>query len=144
MLLYPIDPMYADVLVEIHKTSFDFPWTKEAFLDLLHLSTTIGWFDENAFILCSQMHDEMEILTLCVLPQMRQKGYGKILMKRLLKYAQESGIKKIFLEVSVTNPIAQHLYFEMGFREIGRRRNYYRTKDGFCDALCLEKKVCVE
>ena len=50
-------------------------------------------------------------------------------------------VSRIFLEVAENNIPARRLYEKAGFSEIGRRKNYYKTKSGFCDAICMAKTV---
>ncbi len=130
---------FCEAAAALHRTSFDFPWTKEAFDSLLSLPTTIGWIDEKALLVCSQVADEMEILTLCVAPDFRRTGLADKFLDYLFRYALEKGIHRLFLEVSVQNTAARNLYDKKGFRSIGYRKNYYKTKSGFRDAVCMEK-----
>ncbi len=130
---------FCDIAEKIHKTGFDFPWNKDSFKSLLALPTTIGWINEKGLLVCSQVFDEMEILTICVIPELRQKGLGTKWLAHLFRYAATHGIKRIFLEVSVQNNPALHLYEKNGFTTIGRRKNYYKTYDGLVDAICMEK-----
>ncbi len=125
----------------IHKTGFDFPWNKESFESLLTLPSTIGWINENGLLVCSQVADEMEILTICIMPESRQKGLGMKWLGYLFNYAHTHNMTRIFLEVSVQNIPALRLYQKAGFVEIGRRKNYYKTHTGYVDALCMEKII---
>ncbi|HBL72457.1 MAG TPA: hypothetical protein DD409_06055 [Bacteroidales bacterium] len=45
----------------------------------------------------------------------RGQGWGKYLMKQLIKVAKEAGCCKISLEVRTDNPAAQATYQKMGF-----------------------------
>jgi [ribosomal protein S18]-alanine N-acetyltransferase len=47
-------------------------------------------------------------------------------------------VKKLFLEVRVSNAAARALYAKSGFREIGVRRGYYPAHTGREDAVVLE------
>ena len=123
----------------LHAMGFDYPWTQESFESLLVLPTTIGWMDKNGLLVCSKIYDEMEILTICIHPEQRRKGWGGQWLMFLMSYAKENGINRIFLEVSTENKSAYSLYQKYGFKEIGIRKNYYKTKTGFCDAICMEK-----
>jgi [ribosomal protein S18]-alanine N-acetyltransferase len=46
-------------------------------------------------------------------------------------------VKRICLEVRLTNAIAQRLYRSAGFTPIGRRTNYYQAEGGYEDAIVL-------
>lgn len=132
---------FCEVAAQIHQTGFDFPWSKEAFQSLLNLPTTIGWINGQGLLVVSSVGDEMEILTICVLPQYRRQGVGKAFLTLLFAWAENHNVQRIFLEVSAQNESAQNLYGQMGFERIGIRKNYYKTKSGFCDAFCMEKKL---
>ena len=85
--------------------------------------------------------DEMEILTIGVLPAFRQQGVGFQFLQGLFNYAMENQVKQIFLEVSADNKPAQRLYQKAGFTQTGMRKNYYKTATGFADALCFTKTL---
>lgn len=139
----PVQLTYAfcESAAVIHATGFDYPWKKEAFESLLVLPSTVAWIDSNGLLVCSKICDEMEILTICVAADKRRQGYGFLWMQFLKQYAQTNGIKRIFLEVSTENIGAKKLYQKCGFKEIGIRKGYYKTKTGFCDAVCMEKEI---
>lgn len=141
MSLCKIGPMHAEVLSTLHATSFERPWKISEFAELLRLPTTHGWANENGFILCSHVADEMEILTICVVPAKRRQGIAKTLLDEAINFAHIHKVSTLFLEVRADNESAQNLYIGAGFTHIGHRPNYYKTSDGFCDALCLQKKL---
>jgi len=64
-------------------------------------------------------------------------GLGKRLVRRLLQMARWAQAREIFLEVRTSNPVAYRLYQRLGFREIGRRKDYYPTHGGREDALVM-------
>ena len=88
--------------------------------------------------------DESHILNLCVHPDYQSIGLGKQLLKHFLNLAEAHNINRIFLEARPTNFKAIKLYYNMGFNEIGRRRNYYPTKIGREDAVVLAKTLLIE
>ena len=80
--------------------------------------------------------DEAQINFFVVNPKYRKKGFGSLLMLFLIKQCELLSIKKLFLEVSHTNFIADRFYSRFEFSTVGIRRKYY--KDG-SDALIKEK-----
>ena len=80
--------------------------------------------------------DEAQINYFVVNPKYRKKGFGSLLMLFLIKQCEVLSIKKLFLEVSHTNFIADRFYSRFEFSTVGIRRKYY--KDG-SDALIKEK-----
>ena len=139
MFLASGDTAFSPVLSSIHGQCFEKAWTEAEMFSILSLPTTIGWLTEQGFLLCSHVANEMEILTIGVLPAFRQQGVGFRFLQVLFDYAAEKQVKQIFLEVSADNPAAQRLYQKAGFVKTGVRKNYYKTKDGFTDGLCLTK-----
>jgi ribosomal-protein-alanine N-acetyltransferase len=76
---------------------------------------------------------ESEILTFCVHPQDQNKGLGTLLVDHCLQEIEGP----LFLEVSVENVKAYHLYEKKGFFTIGRRKGYY---GGNIDAWIMRKE----
>ena len=81
--------------------------------------------------------DEAQISYFSIKQKFRRKGYGSQLMNYLIKDCEKLNIKKLLLEVSETNSIAEIFYCKFNFSSVGRRKNYY--KDG-TDAILKEKK----
>ena len=84
------------------------------------------------------MLDEAQINFFVISNKFRKKGFGTYLMNHLIKECKKLNIKKLFLEVSNTNFIAEKFYSRFDFSTVGIRRNYYR--DG-SDALLKEKNL---
>ena len=70
--------------------------------------------------------DEGEILNLAVVPAGRRRGLGHALVHRILETLASRGARAIYLEVRESNAPARRLYAAHGFREVGRRKQYYR------------------
>ena len=66
------------------------------------------------------------IYDIVVNPAYRGRGYGRAIMKSLLKEALNQNIDKAYLQVVVGNTIAEKLYDSLGFQEI--YRYWYREK----------------
>ena len=82
--------------------------------------------------------DEAQINYFVVKQQFRKKGFGTHLMSHLIKVCENFNVKKLLLEVSQGNVIAEKFYRNFDFYTVGIRENYY--KDG-SDALLKEKKL---
>ena len=80
--------------------------------------------------------DEAQINYFSIQHKFRRKGYGSDLMNYLIKQCENLNIKKLLLEVSETNAIAEVFYSKFNFLTVGRRKNYYQ--DG-TDAVLKEK-----
>ena len=75
---------------------------------------------------------------IAVLPEFRRQGIGRAIVQALLDFARQHGGAFVSLEVRESNSGAFALYRMLGFRRVGRRRNFY-TKPSE-DALILTKR----
>lgn len=71
------------------------------------------------------MVGEAHIVTVAVLPELRRRGYGRLLVHALVELARDSGMTSATLEVRESNLAARSLYAEYGFYEVGLRKRYY-------------------
>jgi len=67
---------------------------------------------------------EWEIENMVVEVRSLRQGIADRLMRALIEQA-EKGVARVLLEVRESNQPARRLYEKHGFREVGRRRNYY-------------------
>lgn len=89
------------------------------------------------FALSRVVAGEAELLLLAVARTAQGRGIGDRLVRRFMADARERGARRLHLEVREGNH-AIALYERLGFREVGRRRNYYSGRDGqLFDALTL-------
>lgn len=125
-------------LLFIEEQAHHYPWSE----------ATLKWCIEQHHIHCFVLYenreligfavyeyaiDEATLLNIAIHPFMQGKGFGKqLLQQSLLLIGNE--IKKIFLEVRISNAVAQQLYKNIGFTEFGVRKNYYPTATGREDA----------
>ncbi len=81
--------------------------------------------DENGitagYVIVFNNSDSLEIMKIGVNPEYREKGFGTILVNEIKKSRME-----IFLEVRENNMTARKFYEKNGFKEAGKRKNYYR------------------
>tara|TARA_Y100000739_G_scaffold227622_1_gene237521 strand:+ start:335 stop:772 length:438 start_codon:yes stop_codon:yes gene_type:complete len=80
--------------------------------------------------------DEAQINYFSIKQKFRRKGYGSYLMSYLIQQSKKLNVKKLLLEVSENNSIAEAFYGKFNFLTVGIRKNYY--KDG-TDAVLKEK-----
>ncbi|MBV8802990.1 MAG: ribosomal protein S18-alanine N-acetyltransferase, partial [Gammaproteobacteria bacterium] len=93
------------------------------------------------FILFFSKVGEGHILNVGVHPDYQRRGYGQLLMEKILAVAAEEMLNKIYLEVRYSNEGAIALYKKMGFVPIGVRKNYYKNHDHYEDAFVFEKII---
>lgn len=79
-------------------------------------------------------YEETHIIRVVVKKSERKKGYGKFLLKEIMKKFSEFPFE---LEVKETNIPALNLYLSVGFTKIGYRKKYYGNNKG---AILLEFK----
>ncbi len=84
-----------------------------------------------------QNFSEVEIMNIVVKKNCRGRGIGKILLQEIIENAKNHDVQEIFLEVNENNKIARCLYQNMGFAELGKRKNYYKQES----AIVMLKKV---
>jgi [ribosomal protein S18]-alanine N-acetyltransferase len=93
------------------------------------------------FSLSRHVLDEAELLLLAVAPDMRGMGIGTALLGDFVVAGQETGLRRLHLEVRDSNP-AVKLYQQHQFVVEGRRPNYYRGTDGTThDALTMGRTI---
>ena len=95
---------------------------RESVLFLAHAvgGELCGW------LAASRLLEQTELESLLVSPRYRRQGAGRRLVAHWQAWAAERGVREALLEVRVSNEGARQLYRELGFREQGRRRNYYQ------------------
>ena len=78
-----------------------------------------------------------DIMNIVVKKDFRKKGLGSLLLKNLIDLAKSLGVKTIFLEVDDKNFPAISLYNKFGFKNISKRKNYYKEND----AIIMNKEI---
>jgi ribosomal-protein-alanine acetyltransferase len=76
-----------------------------------------------------------DVQTIGLSAELRGHGLGRELMRRLHDEARRRGVREMFLDVRVDNPVAQSLYRSFGYEQIGVRKGYYQPDD--VDALVM-------
>ena len=85
-----------------------------------------------------QVLDEADLRNLAVAPEYRRLGVARALIEAACSRLRQTGTKRAFLEVRVSNEPALLLYYSLGFVLHSRRKNYYRDPDEDAYVLCLE------
>jgi ribosomal-protein-alanine acetyltransferase len=74
--------------------------------------------------------EEAELENMAVGAEDRNRGVGAALMKEFLVWCVAGGSLRMHLEVRESNGAARRFYERHGFRESGRRKNYYKDGGG--------------
>ena len=77
---------------------------------------------------------DVDLMSICVSPEYRGRGYASLLMQRALAQPYN----QVILEVRESNETAIHLYEKFGFKKYARRNGYYSNPDE--DAIIMIKK----
>lgn len=126
-------------LSEIHIQAFPDGWNAQQMQK--NLSAPHNYVikqSSTGFVLFQVLGDECEILTIAIVPEMQGKMLGSALLTEMLAMCEQMQVRKVFLEVSVSNKKAQNLYEKFAFTEYNRRKNYYA--DG-SDAVLLQRTL---
>ncbi len=128
----PMLPSDLDEVLAIEEASFAVPWSRESFRFELQANP----YARNlvmregtkivAFACLWIVYDELKINNIAVDAGERRKGFGAILLRWILDFGREHGCTEATLEVRPSNFAARALYVAHGFREVGRRKGYYR------------------
>ena len=107
-------------------------WSEQELRELCLLTGVSTYVSERGNFLFGMISgrrilDEAEVLNLAVIQKARRQGEGKRLLMRLLEEFQENGVSRVFLEVRESNSGAISFYARMGFRPVGKRRDYYQN-----------------
>ena len=117
-------------VMEIENENFSVPWTETGFFTFLLREDTlflVAQEGEKILGYCGvvMVQDEGDITNVAVKKNRQNQGVGKKLMEELVKYTEQEGVTRLFLEVRASNEPAIHLYQNMGFVQTGIRKNYY-------------------
>jgi len=151
---YALEPLTAadsDAVSALHREDFVRPWTGGEFAALLEQDTVFGFAAKEVgnpragivgFVLARLAAGEGEILTVAVARSHRRQGIGWQLMDAVLRQLHGDRAEALFLEVDETNAPAIALYRRLGFRQVGRRANYYRSPEhGPTGALVMRRDL---
>ncbi len=120
-----------DRVCEIERASFHEPWTRESFVsEMANRCARYVVLEEDGVVAGYAgmwiIIDEAHVNNVAVHPGFRGRGYGRLLMKALMRAAYRAAeIVQMTLEVRVSNDVAIALYTSMGFDVKGRRPRYY-------------------
>ena len=132
-------------VVRIERDSYPDPWSRDSFsreLAAQPVSVPLVAIRSEAvvgFVVAWFVVDEAHIGNVAVSPQERGNGIGRMMMQYLEEQAIDRGCTYGSLEVRESNVAAKQLYARMGYRPIGRRKEYYRHSEE--DAIVMIKTL---
>lgn len=126
--IFPTPWSLSSYQFEVEKNAASKPWVLEAQDE--HGKHVIA-----GYIVPWLLVDEVHIANIAVAPQFRRLGLARKMLRHSLIKAAQDGAISASLEVRASNNAAQALYRELGFIEVGRRKNYYHNNGE--DALLM-------
>jgi ribosomal-protein-alanine N-acetyltransferase len=137
-------------LAALEAACFTHPWTESQLREEVEgghdgavlvlvgpLGSGAGREEIRAYCSYRLARDEMQVMNVAVAPGLRRRGLGRFLLDFAIRRAARAGARTAFLEVRAGNLEARALYESLGFRQLGRRREYYR--EPVEDALVLRR-----
>jgi len=124
---------YSDInhVMEVEKSSFTSPWTKEIFYQEIEKNSYAHYFvvESNEQVIGYAgmwiVVDDAQITNIAIKPDYRGFRIGERLFQHIYQHAIQNGVKRLSLEVRASNYVAQRLYRKFGLVPGGVRKNYY-------------------
>jgi ribosomal-protein-alanine N-acetyltransferase len=137
-LLYaPMVMADLDEVCAIENAVYPHPWTRGNFVDSLASGYSAWTLREDggaqallAYFLVMDVAGEAHLLNVSVAAQRQGQGLGRYMLDKVAACARGLDADSVLLEVRPSNTRALAVYQRYGFREIGRRKNYYPAHDG--------------
>lgn len=140
----PMTADHLDEVAELERICFPDPWSRNMLAEELDnaLSAFLVALDDEGRVAgyagLQVVLDEGTITNVAVRPECRRQGVAHQLLQVFLNFAQGHHLAFLTLEVRASNYGAIALYGELGFRSVGRRKNYYEHPKE--DALIMTKE----
>ena len=125
-------------VLDIEKSSFEFPWSEEEFIRCLRQRNCIGMvaeYDERVvgFMIYELHKNQLHVLNFSVRPDARRRGVGQQMINKLVGKLSQQRRNRIVLEIRETNLAAQLFFRNSDFRAVSVLRDYYddTTEDAY-------------
>ncbi len=142
--IVPMNADHLDQVAELERICFSTPWSRNMLAEELEnaLSAFLVALDDGDNVVgyagLQVILDEGSITNVAVRPDCRRQGIAGKLLQVFLDFAQGNHLAFLTLEVRASNYDAIALYGSRGFREAGRRKNYYEHPRE--DAIIMTKE----
>ena len=119
---------------DILQTDFDDFWNFEIFIEeLAHTNSEYLVLLYDNQIVCfggiKIILDEANLMDIVTKKSMRNNGFAKLILEELINISKEKKCISITLEVNENNLYAIKLYNTFNFKNVGKRKNYYKNGD---------------
>lgn len=146
--LRPMRETDLNAVLEVERSAYEFPWTRSIFRDCLRIGYYCFVYEAATDLaghgIMSVGADECHLLNICIHPEYQRRGLGRALINFLLLLARRKRAQVALLEVRVSNTSAYKLYTQLGFDEIGIRKDYYPARYGREDAIILARDLTLD
>ena len=105
-------------------------FTAEKMFSLLKDHKHHIFFNEISLAIILVLDSEADLISLMVNPLKQKTGIASNLLELITQYLKDLGIRKLFLEVDVTNDAAIKIYNRIGFTTCGIRKSYFQRVMG--------------
>lgn len=126
-------PCDAAQIAQLEKLCFSEPWSERQLLETMEDPKGVLYVavqdDDGQVLGYAGLHNivgEGYVDNIAVFPQFRAQGIGEALTRALVEYMRCAALEFLTLEVRASNLPAISLYEKLGFRQEGRRKNFYR------------------
>lgn len=138
-----MSPDDLEAVLAIERAAFSTPWSWTSFRNLLarvdaDLWVAVAEGEVVGYAVVWYAASECELGNLAVAPSRRSRGIGRALLEWTLRKSSERGTERVYLEVRLSNGVAQELYQSRGFVQVGLRRRYYRKPTEDAVVMCLD------
>ena len=138
-----MQPRHVPQVAALEKICFADPWSEKSVASELEnpLSYWLVAMDGEklvGYVGSQTVLGETDMMNVAVSPDYRRQGIAEGLILALIAALKARESHCLTLEVRDSNASARALYEKLGFSEIGRRKNYYRSSKE--DALILRKE----
>lgn len=146
MIITQMNACHVQQIAELEKLCFNDPWSVNSiasevdnrlslWLVAMEKDQVIGYVGSQTVL------GETDMMNIAVHPDYRKQGVGTALITGLIEALEKKESHSLMLEVRSSNATAISVYHNLGFSEVGRRRNYYRNPKE--DALIMRKEWSV-
>ena len=150
---YNMRPMQIDDIRCVHAielSSHRAPWLSKTLNDCVSVGYDCRVLEVHqekkwkiiGYIISRYRNNVCHVLNVCVDPVFQNQGYGRIILQDQIDSIKDAHhINTLYLEVRPSNKAALSLYYKMGFKQAGIKKDYYNDDAGIEDAVVLEKKI---
>ncbi len=129
-------------IAELEKLCFHHPWSERSISEsMLNRTTYLGIMENDVlvgYLSYRMMCGIGEVNNIATHPDFRRQGIARSLLCELVGNGVFSDYTALNLEVRESNIPAKNLYSAFGFKEVGRRKNYYDSPKE--DAILMTRR----